>query len=192
MAYFLILLFALAHLNAKDFGSYGTTYPISEESLLDVLKKRLHSVDFEEKKKEWLSNFKHSIENPKGKKLPNAVTERKFLFDPSVIAHQDIHDLEGKIIISKGTKVNPLDRCTMPEPLIFLNGTDEDQIIWAQKRNGIWILTQGNPIDLEIREKHPIYFDQSGYLCQKLGIKALPAYVSQENRVLKIEEIPCF
>ena len=193
MAHFLIFLLLMqSSLIAKDFGFYGKTYPISEESFIDVLRARLSNVDFDAKKEQWISDFKRSVENPKGRKLPRATKEKKFSFDPSIIAQQDIRDLEGNVIVSKGTKINPLDKYVMPEALLFFDGTDKDQVTWACSRKGVWILTLGNPIELELQEKRPVYFDQSGYLCGKMGIKALPASVRQDEKIISIEEMPCF
>jgi len=170
MAYLLALLASL------DFGSYGMTYPIAEENLIEVLRKRLNSAEFKEG--EWISSYQKSVETPKGRSLPRALRERKFSFDPS--------------IVSKGTKINPLEKHSLREPLLFINGTDQEQIIWAKRTEGTLILTEGNPIELEKQEKRQIYFDQESFLSRKLGIQALPARVVQNGRLLSVEEVPCF
>ena len=35
----------------------------------------------------------------------------------------------------------------------------------------------------------PIYYDQQGLLTRRLGIRQVPALVSQEGRLLRIDEI---
>ena len=45
-------------------------------------------------------------------------------------------------------------------------------------------------IELEQKKSKPVYFDQGSSLIKKFKIKALPAVVSQEGEVLKVEEIP--
>ena len=37
--------------------------------------------------------------------------------------------------------------------------------------------------------KRPIFYDQQGKLVEKLGIRQLPALVSQEGKKLRIDEI---
>lgn len=194
MAYLIISLFFLScSLYAKDLGSYGTTFMIKEESLIDVLKERLKTTLFNENaKSEIQKTFIATAKNPKGKTFPRAQQNRQFEFDPSIIAREDIRDQEGNLMIAKGTKVNPLDKNSLPEPLLIFDGKDQEQVSWAKKNFGIWILTNGNPLNLEECEHRPVYFDQAGYLTKKLGIYSLPAKVTQENKKLKIEEISCF
>ena len=51
------------------------------------------------------------------------------------------------------------------------------------------ILTGGSYLDLMRRWKHPVFFDQQGSLAEKLGIRHVPALVSQEDRRLRIDEL---
>ena len=52
------------------------------------------------------------------------------------------------------------------------------------------ILTGGSYLDLMRRWKRPVFFDQQGTLTDKLGIRHVPALVTQDGKRLKIEEIP--
>jgi conjugal transfer pilus assembly protein TraW len=52
------------------------------------------------------------------------------------------------------------------------------------------ILTGGSYLDLMRRWKRPVFFDQQGTLTEKLGIRHVPALVTQDGKRLKIEEIP--
>ena len=51
------------------------------------------------------------------------------------------------------------------------------------------ILTGGSYLDLMRRWKQPVFFDQQGSLAEKLGIRHVPALVSQEDRRLRIDEL---
>jgi conjugal transfer pilus assembly protein TraW len=51
------------------------------------------------------------------------------------------------------------------------------------------ILTGGSYLELMRRWNHPVFFDQQGQLTAKLGIRHVPALVSQEGRRLRIDEI---
>lgn len=189
MAYFLRLLLFLLPLSAsaKDFGTRGTLFNIQEECLLTVLEKKLLSlsnVEFATEK------ALESIKVPKGLSLPLASANRSFTFDPSIVVQESIKDGKGNVIVPKGTRYNPLITHSLNTPLLFFNGGDPSQLKWAKSElNSIWILTDGSPIEMEKIEEIPIYFDQGGQLIKKLGIKAIPAKVSQEKDHLKVEEI---
>jgi conjugal transfer pilus assembly protein TraW len=188
MPYLLILfLFGLTSLEAKDFGSFGPTFPIQEEDLMLVLQKRLVLAQQDEMQKAFIA----TVEKPKGKPFPKARKLRAYDYDPTLTVQEEIQDSQGKTIVAKGTKVNPLDQYSLTEDLLFFDGDDPRQVAWAKSLQGKWILTNGKPLELEKLEEKPVYFDQGGYLTKKLGIQALPAKVSQKDRKLKVEEVPC-
>lgn len=194
MSYFLTFFVLLsAFLTAKDLGTYGETFPIQEDDFIEILKKRLAASQFDENKKlELQKTFVKTIETPKGKMLPKAKKLRSFEFDPTLRVYEDIKDQRGSVIIRKGTRINPLDTTPMHEDLLFFDGNDLLQLEWAKNLKGKWILTNGNPLEIEDHEKRPVYFDQAGYLIRKLEIRSLPAKVTQKGNKLRIEEIPCF
>ena len=51
------------------------------------------------------------------------------------------------------------------------------------------ILTGGSYLDLMRRWKRPVFFDQHGQLVERLGIRHVPALVSQDGKRLRIDEI---
>jgi conjugal transfer pilus assembly protein TraW len=51
------------------------------------------------------------------------------------------------------------------------------------------ILTGGSYLELMRRWQRPVYFDQQGKLVARLGIRQVPALVSQDGRRLRIDEI---
>jgi conjugal transfer pilus assembly protein TraW len=178
---------------AEDLGCFGSTFPIQEQDLLIVLKERLAKAWQDQEQKQAIQEaFIAAIQNPKGQNLPKAKALRSFHFDPSMTAHETITDHQGKIIVSKGTRINPLDQCSLSQELLFFDGDDPLQVAWAKTGKGAWILTKGKPFDLEKTEEKPVFFDQGGFLTKKLGIRSLPAKVSQEGKKLKVEEVPCF
>ncbi len=193
MPYLLTLvLFFLATLEAKDVGNYGHTFSIAEEDLLLMLQKRLNNAHWDAQKCHEIQNVLiEKIEKPLGINLPKALKIRIFAFDPTICLQTNITDQAGKIIIPKGTKINPLDTAKLNENLLFFDSNDAGQLAWAKTQNGKWILTSGAPLAIEKTENRPVYFDQGGYLTKKLGIRALPAKVSQAQDKLKVEEIPC-
>lgn len=195
---FVLLLFMMISLSllARDLGSRGHLFPIEEEDLLIYLKKRVLSLSEEEREQleeEAKRRVVKSIQEPKAVEgLREAKVYRRFFFDPSITAQEDFKDAEGKVIVARGSKVNPLDTVSLPESLLFFDGSDERQLRFAKEDvdRSTWILVKGKPLDLEEREERPVYFDQSGVLVRKFSITHIPAKVSQEGKMLKIEEFP--
>lgn len=194
MGYFLVLLLlCIASLEAKDLGIHGTVYPILEEDLLSVINQRLSSLKgdkFSAIQKKWMEHQNNALVHPRGRELAHATRYRCAYFDPSILSNSDILDHQGHAIVKKGQKYNPLEHYNLSKPLLFFDGNDPNHVIWAKKQKGKWILTKGRPLELELKEKHPVYFDQGGYLTRKLGIQAIPSIVSQDSLKLKLEEFP--
>ncbi len=191
MSSFLIsgMLFLATTLQAHDYGTFGTTYPIEEEDMIQYIRERLLNVSDRERIL-YTQKQIQTIKEPKSLGFPNATRYRCFSYDPSVTVREDIKDHEGNIILKQGTRYNPLENYRLPKDLLFFDATQESHLNWARAIEGTWILTSGSPLELEEQENRPVYFDQFGYLSAKFKIKAIPAKVSQEGKVLKVEELP--
>jgi conjugal transfer pilus assembly protein TraW len=194
MAHLLTLLLYLSLLSttlfAKDLGVNGHLFAIEEEDLLVYLQNKFSSTPLPESAIiEFREQSTKSLRQPKGLGLPKAAASRSFTYDPKIMVHEDIKDASGKVIVAKGTTYNPLSNHSLTSPLLFFDGRDESQLEWAKSEIGLWILTDGAPLEIEEKESNPTYFDQNGFLTQKLGIQAIPAKVTQEGDHLKIEEI---
>lgn len=189
MAAFLISLLLLIYLpmHAQDFGNFGETFFIAEQNIMDYLRQRLLHSSAEERERVSQKLIQLAKE-PKALKLPNAVRYRCFFFDPSITANEEIRDHADNIIVERGTKYNPLDNHHLSNALLFFDATQASHVEWAKAQTGLWILVKGKPLELEQAEERPVYFDQFGHLSGKLGIQAVPALVSQEEKHLKIQE----
>jgi conjugal transfer pilus assembly protein TraW len=181
---------------AKDFGSYGHTFPVQEENLITYMQSKVNNLSESELAavNEQIKNQAiNSFQEPKFiKGLEEASRYRLLYFDPTVCANQDILDHEGHVIVQKGTQVNPLIYTFLGNDYLFFDGSKESHIAWAKQQapNAKWILVKGRPLNLEERERRPVFFDQFGIITQKLNIRHIPAKVSQEGQLLKIEEFP--
>lgn len=104
---------------------------------------------------------------------------------------RDIQDTKGTLIAKKGTMVNPLERIQLSSGLLFFDGSKESHLAWARQQTGDfkWILVDGKPIEIEEKEKRPVYFDQKGAYTSRFQIKNIPAKVIQKGKHLLIEEI---
>lgn len=184
---------------AKDYGQHGTLWPVIEPDLLEQIEARLGHLEasgetarLNERLKQRTIARVNRPEPVAG--ITHAASLRSWQLDPTISAEQDIADEKGRIIIARGTRVNPLDTVSLRAPLVFLDGDDPAQLAWASARfgktNAKLILVRGAPLALMKARQRRFYFDQGGTLVKHFGIRAVPAVVEQQGRVLRITETP--
>lgn len=183
---------------AKDFGVVGKTREIKEVDAIEEIKGKLSAMErsgeLEEHNERMKEVVSERIRSPKSLNVGKSDKVREYEYDPSIIVAEDLRDARGVVFHRKGTRVNPLDMVSMPYELIFFDAEDEEQLKYVLKKyekaeiKPKLILTGGSPIKLEEEYKLDFYFDQRGVLTKQLGIKAVPAVVRQEGKVLKIRE----
>lgn len=186
----------------RDLGTYGETFVIAEQNLLEHIQEKLkdleqkgllekHQQTIQEKVKETLTHPK-PVEGSAHTKNP-----RTFTNDPSIVVPQDLKDHLGKVFYKKGTRVNPLTFKSLTRPLLFIDGDEKAHLKWVMKQlnhtpNAKIILVKGNPFELmKTFLEADIFYDQGGALVRKLGIQQVPAVVRQSGTLLEIaEEVP--
>ncbi len=136
-----------------DYGVRGHVFPIIEESLLEIIMARLKIAEqngaLEKMQEEFKNKVQQKISRPTAiLALAKTSINRNWHYDPSFIQKTDIKDQAGKIIVKAGTSVNPLEKISWGEPLMFIDGDDEQQIKWSNSKIGKLVLTNGNPIKL--------------------------------------------
>lgn len=180
---------------AKDLGVSGALFKIEEESLLDVIQKRLKSLEktgaLLKVQKEIQKKIIHKTLHPTPPQgLQKTSVYRKWLYDPAIVVSHDIKDHQGRIFYKQGTRLNPLETLSWREPYLFFDGGDEAQIKWAlSQESAVWVLTGGSPFDLEKTYQRRVFFDQSGLIVKKFNIRSVPARVSQKDHYLLVEEV---
>lgn len=200
MAHFLAKVFALlllvCQLEAKDLGVYGATVSIEEEDLLSFLQEKLCRYSKEEQQ-QWMQAICKSITSQlkntmEVKGISKAHVYSVTYFDPSIYVERDIFNHQHQVVVKKGSVFNPLSQVSLNQELLFFDATDAEQLAWAkaQSFSAKWILTKGQPFQLEETLNRPIYFDQNGVLTKKFGIQKVPTRISQEGLKLKIECCP--
>ncbi|MBE0615475.1 MAG: type-F conjugative transfer system protein TraW [Burkholderiales bacterium] len=193
------ILFSFAA-RAQDLGVIGPVYPIAEPSLLEVILSKLREADktgvLARLQRETQGKVKRGIEQPAPiARITKTTKVRSFYYDPSIVVPYAIADADGKVIVAPETKVNPLDTVSLSKALLFIDARDAAQVGRARgildERGGKVkvILTGGSYLELMRRWKRPVFFDQQGTLTDKLGIRHVPALVSQEGKRLRIDEI---
>ena len=181
---------------ARDYGQQGRHFPIIEPDLLKQIQTRLQVMgkngDIDRLNQKLKARTIARVNRPKpvaGLVKANQTTTR--LFDPAITLQADILDHDGRRIWAKGTRVNPLDTVPLRAALIFLDGDDPAQLEWAfgqKTKTAKLILTKGAPLKLMKARQRRFYFDQGGKLTAHFDIKALPAMVDQQGRMLRIRQ----
>jgi len=200
--FFLLCLGQSMSLHAKDFGVRGKIAPIEEDDPLVLIQSKLKTMEqrgeLERHNRELQKKTRAAIERPKPVEgIFKTKETRIFYYDPTYVVQEDLKDHQGRMIHSKGTRLNPLETVTLSQGLLFFDGDDADQVAFAKEKlkeklaesSVKLILVKGAPLSLSEELKAPVYFDQSGLLTKKLGIHHVPALVTQHALRLRIEEI---
>lgn len=191
-------MFAIPFGFAKDYGVLGKTYPIAEMDFLEYIQQKMKALEASGELRRLQSEFKTRVKahvfRPEPNTLPRAHEDRQWLFNPEFVAPFDVRDSLGVLIVAKGTKINPLERVGLSSTLLFFDGDDKDEVVWAmsekQRHTKIkLILTSGSVKDTANYFKEAVYFDLNGFLIHKFQIKALPATVSQKGLRLEVSEV---
>ncbi len=185
---------------AADLGSIGPTYTISEPHLLQMIEQRLRekqaSGELARIEEQARARGTAAVRRP----LPvdgvrTTTATRSFHFDPAFTLDPHILGAQGELLFAAGTRANPLDVVALTRQLLFFDARDPRQVrqargLMAASPNGIKpILTGGSYLDLMQAWRVPVYYDQMGLLTRRLGITQVPALVSQDGRLLRIDEM---
>jgi len=196
----LILLTLSAASGAKDLGTWGNVFEPAEQDMLTFIQNRLkgmeQSGELDRLREEATARVKeHAVRPTPVEGLSKAVTYRSFVWDPTFTVKETITDMQGNVIARKGDTVNPLDKVPFSQVLYFIDGDDREQVNWIRQQiagqtDFKVILVKGNIRDSSNALNERIYFDQSGVLTRKFGFEHIPARISRDGRVMKVEEIP--
>lgn len=185
---------------ALDLGMVGPVYPIQEPHLLDFIRERLL-------RKERSGELGKLAEQARMRgidavRYPRPVagvttTElaRTFYYDPTFTLNRNVLDGKGNLLFASGTRKNPLEVVSLSKHLLFFDAREKRQVQRARELIASYggrvkpILVGGSYVDLMRSWRIPVYYDQQGLLTRRLGIKQVPAIVSQEGLRLRIDEL---
>ena len=198
-----VILFAAVTLSAspapaRDYGQQGAVFPVIEADLLTVIRNKLTHMQAsgatDRANRALGQRTAARVRRPAPVAgIATAVEPRAWTVDPTITVRQDLRDTKGRVIVTAGSRVNPLDTVPLRQRLVFLDGDDPAQVAWATSRttalNAKLILVKGSPFALMKAEQRRFFFDQSGTLTRHLGIRAVPAVVEQQGRTLSIREL---
>lgn len=198
---FAMLLFSLAPIaHAEELGVVGPTYDIAEPDLLEVIQSRLNQMEksgeLARKQAEYRDHVIGAVEKPKPVPgLKTTAAKRTYFIDPTWTLDRDIRGANGGLLFARGQKVNPLDHTSLREKLVFFDGRDRRQVsfakqlLWNQDRAVKPIMVAGEPLNLMRDWKRQVFYDQGGTLVRRLGIRQMPAVVTQDGKRLRVDEV---
>lgn len=184
-----------------ELDAIGPVYPIVEESALDTILRRLkekeRTGELRRIQQEAVRRSVQSAKSPKPVEGLSTVAERsQRLVDPTVTYNRAVTTDEGQIVVPAGARINPLLITRLNKRLVFFDGRDRAQAEAVRQmvaKEGVRvkpILVGGSWYDTSKAWKTQVYYDQHGQLSRRLGIRAVPTIVSQQNAMLLLEEVP--
>jgi conjugal transfer pilus assembly protein TraW len=198
---------AFAH--AEDLGTRGRTAAPDRDArsqMKDILRKKEANGDLARFWNDYRTKSVEAIKHPAPLGIPSSAAFRTELHDLRFVMPQDYRDATGRVVVRRGTVIEPLKIQPLATGLIFIDGRDEAQIqhaIAAGRRERLKIvLTAGSPYDLRVRFRNvlwngapviPFYFDQRKLIINQLQrlygiqIRSVPAKLTQRGEQLLIE-----
>lgn len=184
---------------AKNFGTYGTVFPIIEPDFLEEIMSRLRAMEADgglaQLERDMQDRTRDYLERPRsGLDLPAAQDYRAFYFDPSITLDRDLADHNGTVFASAGTTVNPLAFSGFSKRIVVIDGDAEDQVAFSLEEGDeldtLIVIAKGAPLDLMRRHGRRFWFDQDGVIVTRFGLEHLPSVITRADPMLLIEEIP--
>ncbi|WP_265494759.1 type-F conjugative transfer system protein TraW [Providencia heimbachae] len=186
--------------SAKDLGVWGDVFPIQEKSMLDFIQGRLKQMEGTGEIAQMQQDFKdrviaNTLRPAPVDRLMTDTEAHTLWYDPTFTVQGDYADHQGQVFARHGDKINPLGFVALAQTLYFLDADDPRQVAWmkAQKLPTLRykvILTGG---DIKVATEQldtRVFFDQGGSLSRQLGLRHIPAVVTQEGERLKITSAP--
>lgn len=183
---------------AKDLGTHGPLFEITEPSLLDTIKQRLSDMEaageLDVMKKEMQDRTKAYVNRPRPVTgLGKAETYARWEVDLSITLTQDLADHNGQVFARAGTVVNPLAYSRFNKRIVIFDGDDPAQVEFAlsegDELNTLLVLMNGDPLGLMREHGRRFYFDQDSVMVDRFGIRNVPAVVQRADPFMQVEEI---
>lgn len=178
------------NLDVLQEGKIAVSYPIREDDLIELFKKRAHLA--ERKMKKYLESGKiydrFKLTRYDGK-YAEAKKKKIYYIDPTQTLAEDIRDNNGTILFPRGTQVNPLDQITIGK-YIFIDGHNADQIMYAVRgKYRKIILVSGDTYELSKKHKKEFYH-MTDELAGLFRVERVPLIIEQEGRLIRATEQP--
>jgi conjugal transfer pilus assembly protein TraW len=185
-------------LAARDLGTEGAVFEITEPDLGEVLLNRLNEFEangeLDALREEAQDTTRAYAARPRPAIHLHPIDEtRGRFFDPSITVYEDILSADGTVIVAKGTVVNPLDVSGFNKTILYVDGDSAGQVAWANAHGDelttTIVMFRGNPVEVSDRHGRRIWFDQDAQIATRFGLTATPARIERFGRQLAITEV---
>ncbi|CAE6841809.1 conjugal transfer protein [Paraburkholderia aspalathi] len=195
--------------HAEDLGIKAQTYALDRdagEQIKDVMRQKQASGEMAQFWKTYRDRTIDSIKNPPPLGIKSDYTARTELRPLQFVIPEDYKDQSGRVIVTRGTVVEPLKIMPLTYGLLFIDGNDPKQVEYAIKRSESEplkiVLTAGSPYLMRIKYRNvpwhggmgvPFYFDQRKMIISTLSklygveINSVPAALFQQGDKLAIQ-----
>ncbi|HGL4257887.1 TPA: conjugal transfer protein [Burkholderia dolosa] len=194
---------------AEDLGTKAQTYPLDRdaaEQIKDIFRRKQQSGELDAFWQNYRDRTIESIKNPPSLGIATSYGVRTELRELRFQIPQDYRDHTGKVIVRRGTVVEPLKVMPLTNGLLFIDGTDARQVEYAIRRSQSErlkiVLTAGSPYALRVKYAKvpwhggtgvPFYFDQRRMIISTLSklyniqINSVPAAIFQQGDRLAVQ-----
>jgi len=191
----IILFLAAGHpVKAEVLGIYGATYGSAEKDALVEIEEQAKKINWDDKINKKATEQKIKGYRPEGlPDIPVTTENRSFLRDMTYTTEIDVPDGRGGILYPKGYTFNPLEYLTLPNIIVFINGSDRKQVEWFENSPYIkdmkttLVLTGGSYYELSKHFKRPAYYAVRN-IAERLGIEHVPSVAVQKGKYMEISE----
>jgi len=195
--------------HAEDLGTKAQTYALDQDAadqIKDLMRRKQQSGELDAFWKSYRDRTIASIKNPPSLGIATNYGARTEMRELRFIIPQDYRDQTGKVIVRRGTLVEPLKVMPLTNGLLFIDGTDARQVEYAVRRSQAErlkiVLTAGSPYELRVRYANvpwrggtgvPFYFDQRRMIISTLAklyniqINSVPAAIFQQGDKLAVQ-----
>ena len=125
-----------------DQGQRGPIYDIVEPDMIEEIQRRAANIDWDKQKSLAIANF---WKNQEEFNLRPAKKNKERSVDMTIVSTQDIFHPDGRLVIKKGDRINPLAMIPMRQAYIVFDATSQKQVAIA-KQAGDEILKRGKPV----------------------------------------------
>lgn len=195
--------------HGEDLGVRGQTVQIDVDARSQIkadIRKKERSGELDRYWKDYRSKVINAIKYPAPLGVPTDFRVRTERHTLRFVMPQDYRDEQRRVVVPRGTVIEPLKMQPLTSGLLFIDGRDEAQVQFAmaaiaRERLKI-VLTAGSPYDLRVRFAKqrwngtpvvPFYFDQRKHIIQQLerlygiNLRSVPAKLTQQGSQLQID-----
>jgi len=168
----------------ENLGTYGKTYSIAEEDLLEKIQREAVLPRFSPQEIKELLRRKSYVNFH----IPNALRDRVRKRRVIYTVPEDLV-VDGRVIARKGEKINVLERLHIPVTYIVLKDYQLPAFVkYAERDTVTFLIVEGNVYELQ--RKYPEFRIYAGFprILKVLGVERVPSIVYQSGDKLVVVE----